>query len=289
MTQRIDRRTALSAGTIALVGSFGGCLDSADESEQSIASPTSTETPVPTPAETGTYAVVPDGPKQYPDRPTSTDRDAALGFAREFERVHVHNSLHESDIEDLYADSTTAYDVEAHGGHYVLATGSGYANYADGVHADWGQAPAIYFVSPDLAVRAEDLDSRYFDCEEVFAAESPEENFAGTCSGDDASYRAYNLHPSTRTLTVTVDFLAGDEVVSVLQREYDLATGTGVLQESVTYRRGTYRVTASLPGGPSTTAEWTLESAPAYDDPPLTVIVTPVDDVRIRRPPFPAL
>lgn len=238
---------------------------------------------------TGTYASQPSGPEPYPDRPGEMTRDAAIAYVAEFERVRTYNALHEADVEELSVDSRTAYDTAAHGGHHVLAAGSGYANYADGAHADWGQVPALYFVGPDLTVRVADYEDRYFHCSEVFAADDPAENFADECEGTHAEYRAYNLHAEPHDLSVTVSLVDDEQTQQVLEREYELGTTEGVQQGSVTRRRGTYRLTASLESGPTTTFRWELSSAPTYRDPPVTVLVTPAGGVTVRRPPFPEL
>lgn len=276
----MNRRSYLAtAGSVVLAG----CLSDV----RAPGTRPKTGTDARTPDQTGTYASQPAGPERYPDRPGELTRDAAVAYVEEFERVRTYNALHEADVEEIHADSRTVYDTAAHGGHHVLASGSGYANYADGVHADWGQSPALYFVGPSLTVRAADYDDHYFHCSEVFAADDPAENFADACEGDDATYRAYNLHPTPHSLSVTVSLLGDGSPTTVLERRYDLGTTDGLKQGSVTRRRGTYRLTASLDSGPATSYRWTIRSAPTYEDPPVTVLVTPAGAVTVRRPPFP--
>lgn len=239
-----------------------------------------------TPTVTGTYADQPDGPESYPVRLDEPTRDAATEYVEEFERVRTANALHRDDVEDLHASSRSVYDTAAFGGHLLLASGSGYANYADGTHADWGQAPALFFVGSDLTVRVADYDHRYFHCSEVYAADDPAENVADECEGTHGEYRAYNLHHERHGLSVTVTFLGEDGERNVLEREYDLGVLDGVKQSSVTRRRGTYRVTASLDDGATATYEWELQSAPTFGIAPVTVLVTPAGGVAVRRLPF---
>ena len=114
---------------------------------------TSTSTRTPTPAR-GTYADAPEGPKSYPERPEEVTRKSALKYARAFETARTYNTLYEPDQEHISIDCTVKFDTATHGGQYIVAACTGWADYADEVHADWGQAPALYFIRPDLTVRA---------------------------------------------------------------------------------------------------------------------------------------
>jgi hypothetical protein len=120
----------------------------------------------------------------------------------------------------------------------------------------------------------------------VFASDDPSENFAAVCEGGDAAFRAYNLHPDAHTVSVAVDYLGEDATTGVLQDEYFLGTTDAIKQGSVTYRKGTYRVTASLETGARASADWTLEREPTWEDPPLCVLVEPTGGLTIRHVPF---
>jgi hypothetical protein len=72
----------------------------------------------------------------------------------------------------------------------------------------------------------------------------------------------------------------------VLEREYRVLYDRGIQQGSVTRRRGTYRLTASIPDGPTLRYEWDLTRAPPDRDPPLSVLVTPGGGLWVHRPPF---
>ncbi|WP_276272599.1 hypothetical protein [Haloarcula litorea] len=274
------RAAGLSAAAVA------GCA-TGDGPATDTEGSTPTETDRPTPSATGTFADRPSGPKMYPEPPAEVTADAAVAFAEEFEAARVHNSLHEPDVTDLSARGTAAHDTAAHRGHYVVATGGGYANYEDGVHADWGQLPALYFVGPGLVVRTAELADRVRDCEDVYAAPERAGNFAPACEGDDASYRAYCLHPEPRELTVTVEWPGEDGATTVLERTHTVGYDRGVEQLGVTRRSGTHRVTASLADGPTATHEWDLATGPPEYGPPLTVLVTPTGGLRFHRPAFP--
>lgn len=286
------RRTVLLGVGTALLSSTAGCLaadgdDAPTESpDPSTTPPTTSPTPTPPPA--GTYADTPDGPEPYPS-PLEDDvtPQAATAFAKAFEHARTTNVLHQPDVEDMSVDCRTLHDTSGPSGQYVLATCTGYANYADDVHADWGQHPAFYYVAPGVTIRAGSYDSHYFDCEDVYASSDPTENFAERCSGDDASYRAYNLSPEPHTLSVTVEFLTDSGSEPVLERTYELGSTAGIRQESVTYRRGTYRLTATLETEATATFQWEIQSKPEWDDPPVTILVTPTSGVEIRRVPFP--
>lgn len=123
----------------------------------------------------------------------------------------------------------------------------------------------------------------------MFAADTPTENVTEPCDGPGASYRAYNLGSTAHTLRVVVEFITETGREEVLERSYEMPIAAGIEQESVTYRRGTYRVTAALENGREATYEWSLESEPTFRDPPVAVLVTPNNGVAIRRPPFPDL
>jgi hypothetical protein len=283
------RREILLGASITLGGTLSGCL-SGTKSARSTDSQSETSSPKPTTTATrppaGTYADAPDGPEPYPSRPGDVNPGAATEYARQFEHARTTNVLYDTDVEDLHVDCRAVYDTAAPHGHYVLATCTGYANYADDVHADWGQQPALYFVGSDVTIRAGSYESEYSDCEDVFASSNPAENFAERCSGQSASYRASNVSQSQHSLTVTVEFRSETGTVPVLERTYSLDATTGVRQESVTYRRGTYRLTAVLENGSTATFDWQIRSEPVWDDPPVTVLVTPTADVVIRRVPF---
>lgn len=298
------RRSALRSSGLVLLGILAGCVtgDTGTGRQPSPTSSTapetsrqqSTHTTGPTLRTTGTYADTADGPNPYPDRPDTLDPETVREYVADFELARTKNVLHQPDLEELSVDSQALYDRPGQGGHYAIAACRGYANYADGAHADWGQLPALYFVAPRLTVRVEQLADRYFHCTDTFAADDPEENFAEVCEGGDATYRVYNLDPESHTVSVTVEFLgrvdsttvSDSETQVALDRTYSMGPATGLQQESVTYRRGTYRLTAGLEGGPETTYRWDLRSKPTYEDPPVTVVVTPVGGITVRRPPF---
>jgi hypothetical protein len=181
------------------------------------------------------------------------------------------------------------HEATGSGGQYALATCQGASRYANDVYAEWGQIPAIYFVRPELTIRVEELNQHRFDCQDVFASAISTENFTEPCDGPTASYRAYNLGSTAHTLTVVVEFVTETGHEEVLERTYDLPIASGIEQESVTYRRGTYRVTATLENGREATYERSLESEPTFRDPPVAVIISPNNGVAIRRPPFPDL
>jgi hypothetical protein len=290
-----SRRHLLQRVGAGLIAGVAGCT--ARPADDPSPEPTETEptaTPTPVLLPTGTYANKPDGPTDYPERPDQLTRETVVEYAKQFEYARTKNVLHEPNIEESSVESKAIYDTASAGGHYAIATASGYANYSDGVHADWGQLPAFYFLAPELTVRIEDLADQYFHCTDVFAAEDPEKNFAEVCEGGDASYRVYNFRPEFRDLTVTVEFLGedGDQTADptpVLEREYGLRGTFGLKQGSVTYRRGVYRLTATLDDGTETAYRWELFSEPTYEDPPVSVIIDARGDLRVRRPPFPEL
>lgn len=290
MSPRMTRRALLQSGGPVLAGIGTGCLsteDSRPNSSPSTESPTTgSPTPRETPTATGTYASQPSGPKSYPSRPEDQRKSAAVAFAKAFEQVRVHNALSESNVEDMSARGNAIHYASRPSGHYVLATGSGYANYADGLHADWGQLPALFFVSPSLVVRTAEFEEFYFDCQDVFASDTPDENFVAACEGASARYRAYNVNPEPHELSVTVEFLGEDGPTTVLEREYQLSYDHGIQQGSVTRRRGTYRLSAALESGPTATDDWELSTPPTAPPRPVTVLVTPAGGLTIRRVPF---
>lgn len=289
------RRILQSVGLLAAgAGCTGRNRTESGTSEEPTATTEPTAAATPTPLPTGTFASMPDGPTDYPDRPDELTRETVTAYAREFEYVRTENALYEPNIEEHNVESQAIYDTASVGGHYAIATASGYANYSDGVHADWGQRPAFYFLAPGLTVRIEDLADQYGHCTDVFAAEDPEKNFAKVCEGGDAAYRVYNFRPDVRDLTVTVEFLGADgkqtaNPTPVLEREYGLRGTFGLKQGSVTYRRGVYRLTATLGDGTETTYRWELFSEPTYEDPPVSVIIDARSGLQVRRPPFPEL
>lgn len=239
----------------------------------------STETPTPAPLPARTLADPPDGPEPYPDRPTRDDADAAVAFAKQFEYAQGYNLLHEPDAETISVDAQARHvRAVAAGGHYVLGSRGGYANYADGVHADLGTSPRLFFVSPQYAVRVSHPDDRLRNCEKVDAADDTADNFAAECSGDDARYAVVNLAPETRELDVTVTRSDTDETVT--SESYRLVPGRAVVFDGVTRRRGLYRLAVTA-GDRETTAEWNLRDGPA-ERPPV-VVSTPYRRLAVER------
>jgi hypothetical protein len=293
------RRLLAAVASSALAATTAGCLGDAIGTAPSTPDPGAAET---TPGdatdhdtvrettravtESGTYADAPSGPEAYPSRPDEVDRAAAVAFVEAFEYARTYNSLHEDDVEELSVSVESHYDRAAHDGHYALATTTGYANYADGLHADWGQSPALYYASADLVVRVGRFEDFYGDCRDVFASDDPTENFAAICEGGDAAFRAYNLHPEAHTVSVDVDYLGEEGATDVLAEDYFLGTNDAIQQESVTYRKGTYRVSATLETGARASADWPLDREPTWEDPPLCVLVEPTGGLAIRRVPF---
>ncbi|MFC6726110.1 hypothetical protein ACFQE1_17410, partial [Halobium palmae] len=241
------------------------------------------------PRATGTYAERPDGPASYPARPTNVTAESARGYAERFEEARVTNVLYEPDVENSRVDCRAVHDTDGNGGQYVLATCTGSARYADGRYAEHGQSPALYYVGPGLTVRVEELADRSSDCEAVFASSDPTENFAEPCEGRSASYCAYNLGPERHTLSVTVERRSASGAEPVLERTYELVPPNsssyldpGVRQGSVTYRRGTYRLTATLENEATATYRWKLRSG---SDSPVAIVVSPTNTVAVRRLP----
>lgn len=278
------RRVLAAAG--GLLTLLAGCTGGpAGGRSTATPSATPTRTPTPTVTATGTYGDLPDGPRAYPDRPADLTTETVREYVHDVEHARTHNVLYEPDMADSSVQCQTVYDAAAHGGHYALATCTGYANYPE-AHADWGQTPALYFVAPDLTVRVADYDDRYFHCTDVFAAEDPSENFAAVCEGGDAAYRVYNMHTEPHDVSVTVEFRGEDADETVLEREHALAPTAGVEQGSVTYRRGVYLVTATLDTGVEATYRWDLQSPSLTETPHVTVLVTPAGGLDVRRVPY---
>ncbi|WP_136591731.1 hypothetical protein [Salinigranum halophilum] len=287
-----DRRRYLHTAGAGLLWLVAGCTGGSPTGSSSPPTRTPTRTSVPTTTVAGTYGDFVDGPRSYPDRPADPSREAVREYVRDAERARTYNALFEPDMTDSSVQCRTTDDRAAQGGHYVLASCSGYANYPE-AHADWGQTSALYFVTADLTIRVADYDSRHIHCTEVFASSDPGENFAAVCEGGDASYRVYNVHPESHTVAVTVEFLGengADETSTasqtVLERDYTLAPTAGVKEESVTYRKGVYRVRATLDGETKATYRWDLQFAPTAEDPPLVVLVTPAGGLTIRWVPL---
>ena len=238
-----------------------------------------TDTPTPAPLPERTVADPPDGPEPYPDRPARDASDAAVAFVRAFEYAQGYNLLHESDAETISVNAQAKHVRSvAAGGHYVLGSRGGYANYADGVHADLGTTPRLYFVSPGYAVRVPHPDDRLRNCERVDAATDTADNFATECSGDDARYAVVNLAPETREVTVTVPGSETGETVT--DESYRLVPGRAVVFDGVTRRRGRYRLTATTDDR-ETTAEWDLQNGPSERPP--AVVSTPRRRLTVER------
>ncbi|WP_158059034.1 hypothetical protein [Halorussus halophilus] len=293
MVPKRSRRSVLQTGSVLASAVVAGCTssstgDSTQTTSESRHSATTTRRPETVVEESGTYATTPSGPKQYPDRPAELTENAVASYVKQFEHAIVYNSLHESDAETVSADCTSVYEMAGHGGHYALATCTGSARYSDGVYADHGQLPSFYYVSDELTVRVEDLSDRYGNCENVFASENASENVEQPCEGRTAGYRVYNLDTETHTLSVTVEFLGDETPTEMFSAEYSLGSVSGILQESVTYRRGEYRITATLGSGVQTTSRWTVGGA-GYGRYETSLVVSPAGGVSIRKPPFASL
>jgi hypothetical protein len=283
------RRAVLRSAAVALGGVAAGCVapsgggadGSAATASESATGRQTTAEPTPTP-DTGTYADAPSGPEPYPDRPSSPTVESVRQYAKYFEYARAYNKLHEPDAEEVNVEASAAYDVAGDGGHYAVAKCTGYANYEDGLHADWGQLPALYFVTENLTVRVADLDHEYRNYEEVFAADDPAENVEQPGEGRSSGYRVYNLDPESHDLSVTVEFLGGSSPVEAFATDYDLGPASGLTQESVTYRRGEYRLSAELASGARTEARWTVDEE-SYARYRTAVVVSPTGSLSVRR------
>lgn len=302
-----SRRRVLHSLGVGLFGAVAGCGGREPDTDRPPSTPTETatsspsetptDTPVQTPTATGTYVQGLGGPADYPDRPDDLTRSAAKEYVQVVEHARVENEMRsygDHEVEEFELRCRSVYDTHAHGGHYVLAGCTGYANYEDGSHADWGHSPGFYFVAPELTIGSGQPRPEHRDCQTVFAAEDDAKNFATPCEESAASVRVYGFHPEPHDLTVTVEFLGADGTATgspqvAFEREYALAPASGIRQNGVTYRRGEYRLTATLDTGAEATYRWSLSTAPSPDTPPVSVLVTPTAGVRIRRPPFPEI
>lgn len=277
-----SRRTFLRAGSLAIGTIVAGCATTTPADTDR----TTTTRPAATIDDTGTYATAPDGPEDYPDRPEELGRSSVTAYTRSYEHARVYNSLHESDAETVSVHCEATYDTAADGGHYALATCGGYADYADGIHADHGQLPAVYFVSDGLTVRVEEVPLQVRNFEEVFASNDPGENVQQPGEGSPTGYRVYNVDPSEHVLSVAVEFLGGDDPVEVFSTEHRLPAASGLQQGSVTFRAGEYRIAARLDEGRRTSARWTVEAGEAYRRRYTSIVVAPTGRLSIRRPAF---
>jgi len=233
----------------------------------------------------GTYANTIAGPRDYPERPGDASRATAVEFVQTFEEARTYNGLYEADATETDASVRTAYDREAHGGHYVLADAGGWANYEDST-ADWGVTRVLYFASPGLVVRTNHHEYREADCERAFASDDPAENAATPCEEMPATFRAYNCHHEAHALTVDLDHLGDGTATDVERYEYDHGISDAVRQRTTAYRAGVYRVTATLDNGARDAADWRFDEPRTRSDPPLCIVVEPTGGVAIRRVPF---
>lgn len=267
------RRQFLRASGLTLGSVLAGCTSVGYRGTDRSATPTAS----------GMYADVPDGPESYPDRPDELTAEAVTDYVRAFERARNINMLHEPNVETLQVDCSAVHDMAAHGGHYALASCGGYANYADDVHADLGEGSLIYFVAPGLTMQITGTSPYYRHCTEVFRSSDSSENFAPECSGDDAAYQAFNFHSENYRLTASVEFLGGSGTTTVFERSYDMTPASGAIQHGVTYRRGVYRLRASVDNGPELRHRWELQSAPDSETPRLSILITPTGGLTVHR------
>jgi hypothetical protein len=171
-----SRRRLLAVAGTALTAATAGCagVDRPTETTPRTATTRSGSPSTARPIDrevtgTGTYANTVAGPREYPDRPVDASRAAVVEFVRTFEETRTYNGLHEPDATEIDVSMRMAHDREAHGGHYVVATAGGYANYEEST-ADWGVTRVLYFASPDLVVRTNRHEYRDADCERAFAS-----------------------------------------------------------------------------------------------------------------------
>lgn len=290
-----NRRQVLHSLSTGLLGAVAGCNgrygSTMTESE------TPTKTTIPKPTASGTYVSGLGGPANYPERPADLSKEQARKYVEALEEARLENRMRSyggKEVADLSIWIESVYDTGAHGGHYILVRSEGYANYTDNTHADYVGRPGFYFVSPNLTVRNGRPERRSRDCETVYAADDPAENFVTPCEYGAASFRACGFHPDVHDISVIISFLGGDGTATepfdtVFESEYSLSPGKSVRQGSVTYRRGHYRVTAALDNGDETTFRWDLSRGTGPETPPVTVLITPAGGVRIRRVPFPEI
>ena len=71
----------------------------------------------------------------------------------------------------------------------------------------------------------------------------------------------------------------------VLQPEFILRD-VKLLQDSVTYRRGEYRITAELTNKFQTSTQWTVTKDENYGRQETSIVVDPAGKLTIRKPPF---
>lgn len=291
MPSTSSRRRLLAGAATALLASTAGCVSSLERApsrETTSDPPPAAESPTTDRTtraitDAGTYADTVAGPEDYPSRPDDDGRSSAIEYAEAFEYARTYNSLHADDVEELSVSANARHVTAAHDGHYAIAAGSGYANYADDVHADWGQQPALFYVRNDLVVRVGDSEHHYDDCEEVYASDDPDGNFAQPCEGGDATMRLVNSHPDAHEIDVSITHLDAAGTPTIFADEYFLGTGFGATQESITYRKGIYRITATVDTGATATTEWEIDTEQAYDDPVPTIVIEPTGGLTIRR------
>lgn len=148
-------RVALSALLcIALLsaGCVGGPLGSA--------SPTSTPP-------SGEPAVLPDGPKEQPDRPEDLTRSSVRAYVHDFEYRYAYNSLWINKYTEVVLECRVDDLTERAWGYEAVVTCTGYSNTkvpdnataTPGPHADWFTQSYQYLVTAEATYR-KDAETR---------------------------------------------------------------------------------------------------------------------------------
>lgn len=153
-------RVAAGASTAALAGCLARTGRERDQDTTTTTATTTTAstttTPTMTPFPDGSV-LLPDGPKEPPERPDELTAVTVEGYVRTYEYRYVYNRLYRSNVKRIEVSAGVSEVVETPVGFAVGVQARGWTNYGGTttVHADFGGHLITYLVDEDSTVRVQ--------------------------------------------------------------------------------------------------------------------------------------
>lgn len=222
-------------------------------------------------------------PLERPEKPGNLTNESVAEFVKRTEYVRTYNR-HREGMTEIGVDCEANVTERTDRGFYAVTACGGWASN-EGVVADFGSAPILYFVNETETVRVGRPESRHRTVNETYASDDPAEN-VNPPNQSAAGLRVYNLADRTHDLSVTVTYLNESNPERALSTVYELEPASGVEQADVTVRRGTYRIEASLENGETVTFRWTVDGSRGYSWAETAIFVTPTGELLVVELPI---
>lgn len=234
-------RTVLVVGSLMLLALSAGCLGGVSPGNPSSASDDSPhmETSVNVP--------------ESPEKPANLTTESVAEYAWRYERAATYEAVKNPDsrVVSLICNATVEHRTK--NGFYARAGCANTIRSNDGVGTGGPGIGRAYFINDTTTIRPE--VEREFDRSRTAAYKGPNEseNVMGA-----PNLRILNFDTEPHNVAVSLTYLGTTPPESAFENEYEVSAEGGVEQDTVTLRKGTYRLRVRLGNGTTATSRWNV-------------------------------